>query len=122
MRTATVLLITLVLGTFMSGCTMMGGGSKTVSATDNQFSPNTLSIKQNTQVTWKNDGSNTHSVTIHKVGDGSATTKKDTDIQKGTSTNFKFEETGTFHVFCKYHSAGSAGQYGTGMVMTVTVS
>ncbi|MBI2077545.1 MAG: hypothetical protein HYT80_04115, partial [Euryarchaeota archaeon] len=62
-----------------------------------------------------------HSITIHKVGESG--TKKDNNIEKGSSTNFKFEQTGTFHVYCKYHCTGCAtGTYSTGMVQTVTVA
>jgi plastocyanin len=116
---ALVLLSSLVLAIAASGC--MGGATK-VSATDNAFTPNSANAKQNEEFSWKNDGENLHSVTIHKVGDPVTTTKKDTDIAKGTSTAYKFEETGTYHVYCKYHSGGAAGQFGSGMVMTVTVA
>lgn len=108
----------LVLAFSFAGCM---GKTKTVSATDSQFTPNSLSISQNDKVKWTNDGTMRHNVGIHKVGEPATTTKKDTDIEKGTSTDYKFEETGTFHVFCKYHSSGAAGTYNTGMVMTVTV-
>jgi len=97
-------------------------GGKTVSATDSQFTPNSLSVKQNDKVTWTNDGSAMHSVTIHKAGDAVTVTKKDSDIAKGTSTDFTFQETGTFHVYCKYHSGGATGSFSNGMVMTITVA
>lgn len=117
---ALVLLTICALVTSFSGCTM-GGGEK-VSAKDNMFEPNTLSIKQNTEVTWTNDGNNAHAVAIHKVPDPVTTTKKNDELPKGTSTSYKFEETGTFHVYCKYHSGGAAGSFSNGMVMTVTVT
>ena len=108
--------------TSFSGCTMLGGGGQTVAAKDNMFEPNTLSIKQNDEVTWNNEGSNRHTVTIHKVGDPVTTTKKDTEIAAGSGTSYKFEETGTFHVYCTLHSAGKTGSFSSGMVMTVTVA
>jgi len=113
-----ILFVTVVL----SGCsTQTVTGSEKVKAQDNQFSPNSLSIVENDKVEWTNDGQNLHSITIHKVGDPVTTTKKDTDIAKGTSTDFAFTEDGTFHVYCKYHSGGSAGNFDNGMVMTITV-
>lgn len=123
MRGTLALLLTLALAISLSGCTGMGSSAAVkVSATDNQFNPNSKSIKQNTEMTWTNDGNNRHSITIHKVGDAVTTTKIDRDIEKGTSTTYKFEETGTYHVYCKYHSGGTAGSFGDGMVMTVTVT
>lgn len=119
MRILALFLVCAMMTSF-SGCTM--GGGETVSAKDNMYEPNTLSVKQNDEVTWKNDGNNRHTVTIHKVGDPVTTTKKDTEIPSGSSTSYKFEETGTFHVYCTLHSAGKTGQFGNGMVMTVTVA
>lgn len=119
---ALVLLTICALMTSFSGCTMLGGGDMTIAAKDNMFEPNTASIKQNDVVTWKNEGSNRHTVTIHKGGDALTTTKKDTEIAAGSSTEYKFEETGTFHVYCTLHSAGKTGQFTNGMVMTVTVT
>lgn len=113
------LLSMFVLATVVSGC--MGGDATSVSAKDDKFEPNSLSITENDKVKWTNDGARLHSVTIHKVGDPATQTKKDTDIAKGTSTEFSFTEDGTFHVYCKYHSAGATGTFDNGMVMTVTV-
>lgn len=105
-----------------SGCMIGDQRKEQVSATENQFTPNSLSIDQNVEVVWKNNGQQVHSVTIHKAGDPPTTTKLDRDITSGTETSYKFEETGTFHVYCKYHSGGATGQFTTGMVMTVTVT
>ena len=122
MRTL-VILCRLLFLVASSGCTMIGDQRKEqVSATENQFTPNSLSIDQNVEVNWKNDGQQVHSVTIHKAGDPLTSTKKNTDITSGTETSYKFEETGTFHVYCKYHSGGSTGQFTSGMVMTITVT
>ena len=120
MRVLLPLVMGFVLSVAISGC--MGGtkGSTSVSAKDNQFDPNSLSLKQNDMINVKNTGANLHSVTVHKVGDTVTTTKRDTDIQPNASTEYKFEETGTFHVYCKYHTP--PGQFSTGMVLTVTVS
>lgn len=119
MRGLTFLAIGIMVTAF-SGCMGLGASEK-VSATDNQFTPNSLTLKQNGVTEWKNDGSNRHSITIHKVGDPVTQTKKDTDITAGTNTDHKFQETGTYHVYCKYHSSGAAGQFSNGMVMTITV-
>jgi plastocyanin len=118
-----LIVLTLVLAVAVSGCAGLGGSkAEKISATDNQFTPNSKSVKQNTEMTWTNNGDAAHTVTIHKVNDPVTTTKKDTEIAKGTSTTYKFEETGTYHVYCKYHSGGTAGSFGNGMVMTVTVT
>lgn len=119
MRSWTIMSV-ILLAIATSGCT--GAAGTTISAGDNMFTPNSANAKQNDEFSWKNDGNNLHSVTIHKVGDPLTTTKKDTDIAKATSTSYKFEETGTYHVYCKYHSGGATGQFGSGMVMTVTVA
>lgn len=118
-----ILLVTASLATFvaLSGCTD-GKSGNTVSATDNQFTPNTMTVKEDTAVSFKNDGNVLHSVTVHKVGDPATQTKKDTDIAKDASTTYEFPDAGTYHVYCKYHSGGAAGNFGTGMVMTVTVN
>lgn len=117
-----VFLIGVVLMTFLlAGCTSDSGVAKDVRAKDNKFEPNSVSLNENEKIKWTNDGQNTHSVTIHKVGDAVTQTKKDTDITKGTSTEFTFSEDGEFHVYCKYHSGGSAGTFDNGMVMKVTV-
>jgi plastocyanin len=129
MKTQWCLGVALVAFVGLSGCTTkMGGGSDNedglmsdVSATDNQFTPNSLNLKENQGITVKNDGNSLHSVTVHKAGDAATSTKKDADIAKGTSTDYTFDESGTFHVFCKYHSGGLTGDYSTGMVLTVTV-
>lgn len=105
----------------LAGCTSGGEAAKDVRAKDDKFEPNSVSLNENEKIKWTNDGANLHSVTIHKVGDAVTQTKKDTDIAAGTSTEFTFSEDGTFHVYCKYHSGGSAGTFNNGMVMTVTV-
>jgi len=124
MRSIPNLLIAIVVALTLSGCTMNDKGQATtaVAAKDNQFEPNTLSLKENAKITVKNEGDNLHSVTVHKAGDPATQTKKDTDIAKGTSTEYTFDESGTFHVYCKYHSGGAAGSFGSGMVLTVTVT
>lgn len=112
----------LVLSTMLlSGCASGEAAAKDVRAKDDKFEPNSVNLNENERIKWTNDGQNLHSVTIHKVGDAATQTKKDTDIAAGTSTEFTFSEDGTFHVYCKYHSGGTAGQFSNGMVMTVTV-
>lgn len=122
MRNIIILAMALVVSVGFSGCTGNTGGATTkdVSATDNQFDPNTLELKEGSMIAVKNNGENLHSVTVHKVNDPATTTKKDTNIEKGASTDYKFEESGTYHVYCKYHTP--PGQFQTGMVLTVTVT
>lgn len=122
MRILMIAIAALLLPLWLSGCsTQRVTGPEEVHANDNQFDPVSLKVKENDKVKWTNHGQNTHSVVIHKAGDSITTLKKDTDLAVGTSTEYTFAEEGTYHVYCKYHSGGTTGNFGTGMVMTVTV-
>lgn len=122
MRKAIVAVAALWLALVLSGCsTQRVTGPEDVHALDNRYDPVSFTIKENDKVKWTNHGQNPHTVTIHKAGDSFTTTKKDTPIAVGTSTEFTFTEEGTYHVYCKNHSAGAAGSFNDGMVMTVTV-
>lgn len=95
---------------------------KGVIVSDNLFTPTTLASAHPANVAWKNDGGARHSITIHQAGRAVTDHAKDTDLLAGASTDFTFAEAGTFHVYCKYHSSGSSGNFGSGMVMTITVA
>lgn len=122
MRILMIAIAAMLLPLWLSGCsTQRVTGPEEVHANDNQFDPVSLKVKENDKVKWTNHGQNTHTVTIHKVGDPITTLKKDTTLDVGASTEYTFPEEGTYHVYCKYHSQGSTGMFSSGMVMTVTV-
>jgi plastocyanin len=113
----------LLIAFVLAGCSHGGqpAAGPDVEARDNRYEPNSLTVSQNDRVTCENVGQNEHTVTIHKAGEPLTQTRKDTEISPGASTDYRFEETGTYHVYCRYHSAGTAGDFEDGMVLTITV-
>lgn len=83
---------------------------------DNAFSPTGPTMKAQTTMHFQNEGSNAHTVTIHKVGTPSDARLTDQQVDAGKGTDFKFNDAGTYHVWCKFH-----GQMTSGMAMIVTV-
>ncbi|HMD13943.1 MAG TPA: plastocyanin/azurin family copper-binding protein [Bacteroidota bacterium] len=72
------------------------------------FSPNTMTIKRGTTITWKNNDSYVHTSTSNTMVWDSG------DIAPGTSKTTTFNTAGTFPFYCKYHQ-------GMGMTGTITV-
>lgn len=67
---------------------------KTIHITRSTFSPDSLMVNVNNTVVWVNDDNITHNVSFNEV---------DSDIAAGGSFKFYFDNTGTYHYFCKYH-------------------
>jgi plastocyanin len=82
-----------------AGCASASGGG--VSIRDNSFNPNQMFIKVGDSVTFRNDGGNTHTVTIH---DPSFAILIDRQLSPGQSVTVKFPTAGAYHVFCRIHS------------------
>lgn len=87
------------------------GGTAEVDLLDNTFAPLELNITTGTNVTFVNEGTRTHTVTIHHVGDDMATWVKDTTITSGQSTQYTFAAGGTYHVWCRFHGSMMAGMH-----------
>jgi plastocyanin len=70
--------------------------------TKSTFSPDSLMVNINNTVVWMNDDNIAHNVSFNEV---------DSDVAPGSSIRFYFDNTGTYHYFCKYH-----GEKGTVIV------
>ena len=82
-------------GTSSGQGTVAGEGS-IISIKDLKFNPATVNIKVGEKVTWKNEDSVLHDVTL----DNGAF---DIDIEPGTSFTYLFEETGIYEYHCDIH-------------------
>jgi plastocyanin len=85
--------------------------SGAASTPDKAFSPNPLTVKARTEVTWKNKDTAIHTVTSGKSGspDGVFDSKI---LSPNKEFKFEFKDAGTFDYYCQLHPA---------MVGTVTV-
>lgn len=59
------------------------------------FNPDTLTIKQGTQVTWTNQDSTTHKIKSDTFNSG--------DLNKGDTFEFTFNTKGSFNYSCSIH-------------------
>ena len=59
------------------------------------FSPDSMIVGINGTVTWTNDDNDIHTVSSDKFDSG--------DIAPGGSYKFRFEHSGNYDYFCKYH-------------------
>jgi plastocyanin len=112
------LLALATIGLFlMAGCA--GAGATAVELDDNYFQVVGKPATKNGDATakvgekWKfdNDGTHTHTVTVHWVGDAATTTMKNQTLAHGASTDFTFAKAGTFHVWCTIHGAMTSGMH-----------
>lgn len=109
-----------IAATFVAGCTSSGDGSSggevvqttEVSMVGSQFDPRNIHVSAGATVTWTNDDSAGHTVT-----NASDNWSFDREVAGGESTEFTFEESGVYDVYCRFH--GSADL--TGMSMKVGV-
>ncbi|MDX1567550.1 MAG: plastocyanin/azurin family copper-binding protein [Longimicrobiales bacterium] len=81
-----------------------GGGSNTVEADDNFFSPTTLEVNVGETVTWDNVGANDHTVTPDGHMEWTGTT-----LSPGETFQHTFNTAGTYDYVCTIH----AGMDGT---------
>jgi len=74
----------------ISGCTSMNTGANTVTIQNNTFSPATMTVQNNTTVSWINKDSVTHRVVSNSglFDSGNLTT--------GKSYNYTFNKTGSY--------------------------
>ncbi len=69
----------------------------TVAISNFAFSPSSVTVKQGTTITWKQEDSVPHTVTGDTGGPNSAL------LKKGESYTYKFENAGTFPYHCATH-------------------
>lgn len=105
----------LLLASVLAGCSG-GSAGATVHVRDNSFEPKSLTVESGEEVHFEVEGSNPHTVTIHKAGDPAAVRLLDEDVEAGDDVHFTFAAAGTYHVWCTVH-----GQMTSGMAMVVTV-
>jgi plastocyanin len=86
-----------------------------VRARDNEFRPRRVTVSVNERVVWRNTGNNPHTVTAYR-GDWS----KDSFINPGERTRFRFRRAGRYKYLCTIHAFVSGGQC-VGMCGRVTV-
>ncbi|HEX5457059.1 MAG TPA: SIMPL domain-containing protein [Candidatus Nitrosotalea sp.] len=73
-------------------------------STNDCFTPNPISVKPGTQVTWKNDDKVAHTVTSGKPSDSNTGTAFDSGLIKpGQTSQFTFQNAGTYDYFCAVH-------------------
>lgn len=104
-------------GCLGSGTDSTGDGGQVIETTDvsmvgSQFDPRNVNVDAGATVTWTNDDSAAHTVT-----NASVNWTFDEEVAGGGSTEFTFEESGVYAVYCRFH--GSADL--TGMSMKVGV-
>ncbi|MEK6985837.1 MAG: cupredoxin domain-containing protein [Candidatus Thermoplasmatota archaeon] len=107
--------VTLLLAGCSGSTTNPPGDHQDVRVQDNKFNPTTLNLKVGSAAEFHNEGTRTHTVTMH-VPDGASS--KDSSLNAGGSTSYTFSKAGSYHVYCKIHSDANAN----GMSMTVTVN
>lgn len=95
----------------------VGAEDLMVDMLDNRFVDGNQTVGVGSSIMYMNEGSHSHTVTIHWVGDPATTYKADQALQPGQDFTYRFDAKGTYHVFCKYH-----GQMTSGMYSVVTVA
>ncbi len=72
-----------------------------VSIKDFAFSPQSVSVKKGTAVTWTNNDSAAHTVTFDDTALSSASSG---NLAKGATFSHTFDTAGTFKYHCAYHA------------------
>jgi plastocyanin len=93
------------------------GLTKTITAIDNNFDPQKLTVKAGTKVAFHNSGKNVHNV--KPKGDPNASTwgVQDAGFAPGADYSRVFDRPGTYIYYCSIHGTPKAGMFGT---ITVT--
>ena len=93
----------------LGGCSLYGGSNSPSSSTSPAssvdsnavniqnfaFNPGTLTVKKGTTITWNNNDSAQHQI--------KSTTFNSSQLSKGQSFSFTFNDTGTFDYSCAIH-------------------
>jgi plastocyanin len=72
--------------------------SNKVSIANFNYSPDIITVKKGTMVTWTNNDSSAHTVSADKDN-----TFESGTLDKGKTFSFKFNEAGTFAYHCTFH-------------------
>lgn len=89
-------------------------GKVTVSAEDNNFVPQTITVTEGTEVTFVNDGRNQHN--IIKV-EKTPFQVETSSFEPGESYVWTATEPGTYRYYCSIHGTATAGMTGTVQVV-----
>lgn len=92
-------------------------GAGEIEVDDNSFRPSTATAKVGETFEFENEGSATHTVTVHRPPAPATEYVFDRELKSGASTSLTFDQPGTYHVFCRFH-----GSIGSGMHLNVEVS
>lgn len=118
-------IVMLVVAAFAVGCgddeepaaedtipdaTLLEGDRVDIDAVDNSFQPEAARIAAGTEVTWTNQGQNTHN--IIPVDDGDDFGADDADFEPGDTVSSTFDEPGVYRYYCSIHGTATAGMPG----------
>lgn len=122
-----LLIVASILLLGLAGCVsstpQYPGASGTVALKDDFFEPIGYAAKVGDPVLWKNQGRNTHTVTVQNPDGSKGDYLYNRELIKpGESVSYAFPEPGTYDVFCTYHSQGAQRDFSGGMVMKATVT
>ena len=88
-----------------------GANPNQVICKNNRFSPDSLTIKVGTTVTWTNEDSYVHTVTSGASPTDRSGLFDSGNLNKGETFSFKFDKAGTFDYFCiPHYSLGMIGK------------
>jgi plastocyanin len=90
--------------------TVLEGDSVEIEALDNSFQPEASQVAAGTEVTFVNNGRNSHNVVAEDEGAEWAVDTE--DFQPGDSSSYTFEEPGTYRFYCSIHGTIDAGMPG----------
>lgn len=112
-------LATAALALALAGCggggdeggepTVPSSSSTTVSAVDNTFQPERISVRAGTEVTWSNDGRNDHNIVPVEGDDWGVAAES---FHAGDTYRYVFSEPGTYEYYCSLHGTAEAGMVG----------
>jgi plastocyanin len=85
-------------------------GAVTITAEDNNFVPQTVTVVEGTEVTFTNDGRNQHNVIAVESAPFGAKTGS---FEPGQSFTWKATVPGTYTYYCSIHGTATAGMTGT---------
>ena len=91
------------------GPSVPGSSSVRVSAVDNSFQPERVSLGAGTEVVWSNEGRNDHNIIpVEGSGWGVATDS----FHAGDTYRYVFTDSGTYQYYCSLHGTAEAGMVG----------